>query len=106
MLFLYPSIRESFGIPLLEAMACGVPVITSTTSSMPEIAGDAALLVNPLKPEEITDAMLKLTTDELLRNEMVRKGKPQAAKFSWRSMAENVLEIYSEVHNRKHQVPK
>jgi glycosyltransferase involved in cell wall biosynthesis len=100
-LFLYPSLRESFGIPLLEAMACGVPVITSNTSSMPEIAGDAALLINPFRPEEITAALVKLTTDQTLRNELVRKGISRAAKFSWRSMAENVLAIYSEVSNGK-----
>lgn len=100
-LFLYPSLRESFGIPLLEAMACGVPVITSNTSSMPEIAGDAALIVDPFKPEEITEAMIKLTTGETVRNDLVRKGIPQAAKFSWRAMAEHVLSIYQEIHQPK-----
>lgn len=99
-LFLYPSLRESFGIPLLEAMACGVPVITSNTSSMPEIAGDAAIMIDPFKPEEITTAMIRLTSNESLRNELVKKGIPQAAKFSWRSMAEHVLEIYHEVHDQ------
>jgi len=99
-LFLYPSLRESFGIPLLEAMACGVPVITSNTSSMPEIAGDAAFIIDPFKPEEITAAMVKLTSDEKLKKEMVIKGIPQAAKFSWRSMAEQVLAIYQEIYNR------
>jgi glycosyltransferase involved in cell wall biosynthesis len=99
-------LRESFGIPLLEAMACGAPVISSNTSSMPEIAGDAALLVDPYRAEEITAAMIRLTSDEPLRKEMVKKGIPQAAKFSWRSMAENVLAIYYEVHNRKIHSPK
>jgi glycosyltransferase involved in cell wall biosynthesis len=97
-LFLYPSLRESFGIPLLEAMACGVPVITSNTSSMPEIAGDAAFIIDPFKPEEITAAMIKLTNDISLRSNLVRKGIPQAAKFSWRAMAEHVLAIYQEIH--------
>jgi glycosyltransferase involved in cell wall biosynthesis len=96
-LFLYPSLRESFGIPLLEAMACGVPVITSNTSSMPEIAGDAAFVIDPFKPEEITAAMVQVTSDEMLRNDLVNKGIPQAAKFSWRSMAEHVLSIYQEI---------
>ena len=96
-LFLYPSLRESFGIPLLEAMACGVPVITSNTSSMPEIAGDAAFIIDPFKPEEITSAMLTLMDNEPLRKEMVMKGIPQAEKFSWKSMAEHVLKIYQEI---------
>ena len=62
--FLYTSLRESFGIPLLEGMACGVPVITSDTSSMPEIAGNDAILINPENTDEITDAMLRLETDD------------------------------------------
>ena len=99
-LFLYPSLRESFGIPMLEAMACGVPVITSNTSSMPEIAGDSACIIDPFKPEEITGAMVKLTSNEKLRNELISKGIPQAAKFSWRAMAEQVLAIYREINNR------
>jgi len=92
--FLYPSLRESFGIPMLEAMGCGVPVITSNTSSMPEIAGDAALIIDPYKPEEITAAMIRLTSDETLRKSKVEQGYEQAALFSWKAMAENVLKIY------------
>jgi len=95
--FLYPSLRESFGIPMLEAMACKIPVITSNTSSMPEIAGDAAFIINPFQPEEITSAMIKLTSNKVLKEEMTQKGILQAAKFSWKSMAENVLEIYHEI---------
>ena len=89
--FLYPSLRESFGIPMLEAMACGIPVITSNSSSMPEVAGDAAILIDPFKPEEITAAMVRLTGNEKLRNELITKGEIQAAKFSWKVMAEQVL---------------
>ncbi|MEI7662524.1 MAG: glycosyltransferase family 1 protein [Bacteroidota bacterium] len=95
--FLYPSLRESFGIPMLEAMACGVPVITSNTSSMPEVAGDAAFIIDPFKPEEITKALLLLTGNNELRAELIAKGFIQAAKFSWKSMAENVLKIYREI---------
>jgi len=98
--FLYPSLRESFGIPLLEAMACGVPVITSNTSSMPEVAGDAAYIIDPFKPEEITAAMVRLTGNKTLRDDLVKKGIPQAEKFSWRSMAENVLGIYNEIYSK------
>lgn len=95
--FLYPSLRESFGIPILEAMGCGVPVITSNTSSMPEIAGDAALIIDPYKPEEITAAMIQLTTDNTLRESKIKLGYEQAALFSWKAMAENVLKIYQEI---------
>jgi glycosyltransferase involved in cell wall biosynthesis len=95
--FLYPSLRESFGIPMLEAMACGVPVITSNTSSMPEISGDAGYLIDPFKPEEITAAMVAITQNETLKKQMVLKGLKQAPKFSWKAMAENVLAIYEEI---------
>ena len=99
-LFLYTSLRESFGIPMLEAMACGVPVITSTTSSMPEVAGEAAFFADPFKPEEITAGMIRLTTDQVLRNELIQKGFLQAAKFSWKAMAENVLKLYQEIGSK------
>ena len=99
-LFLYPSLRESFGIPLIEAMACGVPVITSNTSSMPEIAGDAAILIDPYKPEEITAAMIKIVNDNNLRTAMIKDGIVQAAKFSWKAMAQDVLKIYTETGNQ------
>jgi glycosyltransferase involved in cell wall biosynthesis len=94
--FLYPSLRESFGIPMLEAMACGVPVITSNTSSMPEVAGDAALIVNPFKPEEITSALIRLVNEKPVRDNLIQLGYLQSARFSWRSMAEHVREIYLE----------
>lgn len=95
--FLYPSLRESFGIPILEGMACGVPVITSNTSSMPEIAGDAALLVDPSKPEQIAEAITRILNDDNLRDELCDKGMKQAAGFSWKIMAENYLKLYKEI---------
>jgi len=100
-LFLYPSLRESFGIPMLEAMGCGVPVITSTTSSMPEVAGDAAVLIDPFKPEEITAAMIRILSDENLKNDLIAKGFVQAAKFSWKAMAEQFVAIYRELESEK-----
>lgn len=93
-IFLYPSLRESFGIPILEAMACGTPVISSATSCMPEISGGAALLVNPFNTNEITDAMLKLHTDKKLADGFIQKGLLQASKFSWHQMAVDVLKLY------------
>ena len=96
-LFLYPSLRESFGIPMLEAMACGVPVITSNTSSMPEVAGNGAIIIDPFKPEEITAAMIQILSDQELRADLIHKGLVRAEKFSWRAMAEHVLEIYRQM---------
>ena len=96
--FLYPSLRESFGIPILEGMACGVPVITSNTSSMPEIAGDAAAIVDPYKPDEILAAIERILADEKFRNELCEKGMERAKLFSWRNMAVKYLELYEEVY--------
>jgi len=99
--FLYPSLRESFGIPMLEAMACGVPVITSNTSSMPEVAGNAAYIIDPFKPEEITEALVAILNNSELKADLVKKGFEQAAKFSWKAMAQSVLEIYREITGGK-----
>jgi glycosyltransferase involved in cell wall biosynthesis len=96
-LFLYPSLRESFGIPMLEAMRCGTPVITSNTSSMPEVSGGAALLIDPYKPEEITEAMIKLINNNDLRQDLIEKGFQQSAKFSWYNMAKEVHELYCNI---------
>lgn len=96
-LFLYPSLRESFGIPMLEAMRCGSPVITSNTSSMPEVSGGAALIIDPYKAEEITGAMIKLVQDEKLRNDIIQRGYLQAEKFSWHAMAKEVLNLYKDI---------
>jgi glycosyltransferase involved in cell wall biosynthesis len=97
-IFLYPSLRESFGIPILEGMACGVPVITSNTSSMPEIAGDAAVLVDPHKPEEITAAIRKVLYNTDYRETLIQKGMKQVSKFSWQNMAKEYLRVYEEVY--------
>ncbi|MEZ5147393.1 MAG: glycosyltransferase family 1 protein [Bacteroidales bacterium] len=96
-LFLYPSLRESFGIPVLEAMRCGTPVVTSNTSSMPEVSGDGALFVDPARPQEIAEAIAKMMTDENLRNEYVKKGFDRSAKFSWENMAKEVLNLYENI---------
>ncbi|MCT4630353.1 glycosyltransferase family 1 protein [Winogradskyella sp.] len=96
-IFLYPSLRESFGIPILEAMACGVPVITSNTSSMPEVSGGASYLVNPFKSEEITTAIETVLQNAELKNDLVEKGLSQHKKFSWANSAQEVLNLYNQL---------
>lgn len=100
--FLYTSLRESFGIPLLEAMACGTPVITSNTSSMPEIGGKEAILINPESADEIADMLIRLETDETFYQQQKKWGLQRAQLFSWRSTAQQLLKLYEEVF-RNHQ---
>jgi len=95
--FLYTSLRESFGIPLLEGMACGVPVITSNTSSMPEIGGPDAILINPENSDEITQMMLRLERDEVFYQEKRTVGLERAKLFSWRKTATQLLELYKSI---------
>ena len=94
-LFLYPSLRESFGLPILEAMACGTPVITSNTSSMPEIAGDSAEIINPFNYLELTDAIRNLLRNESVRKNYIEKGLQRVKDFTWRSSAEKLVDIYN-----------
>lgn len=97
-LMLYPSLRESFGIPILEAMACNTAVLTSDAASMPEVAGDAALLVNPKEVTEITQGIIKLTSDPDLRSDLQAKGLERAKEFSWKNTAEKVLRLYRQIN--------
>jgi len=96
-MFVYPSLYEGFGLPILEAMACGTPVITSSVSSMPEVAGSAALLVNPLSVEEIGQALLRLAADVELRSELSSRGLEREAGFSWERAARETLAVYEEL---------
>lgn len=100
-IFLYPSLYEGFGIPLLEAMACGVPVIASKTGSIPEVAGDAALLIDPRNGKELKESMLNLLNDEGLRSELIRQGFRQHQKFSWKKTAEETLGIYETIYRER-----
>ncbi len=100
-LFLYPSMRESFGIPMLESMACGTAVITSNTSSMPEVAENAAQIINPNYPEEITKAIIELLEKDYKKESLVDLGYQRAKKFSWKFMAEENLRLYKEIIERK-----
>ena len=93
----YPSLYEGFGLPVLEAMACGAPVITSNVSSIPEVAGDAAILIDPTDTAALVQAMMRLADDEVLRRELIARGELQVSKFSWRRAAQETLAIYEEV---------
>lgn len=94
--FLYTSLRESFGIPLLEAMACGTPVITSNTSAMPEIAGENCLLITPTSEKEIADTLIELEQNPDLYNRQIQYGLQRVKKFSWTQTAQALLEIYKQ----------
>jgi glycosyltransferase involved in cell wall biosynthesis len=95
--FVFPSLYEGFGLPPLEAMASGTPVITSNVSSLPEVVGDAALLVDPLQPEAIADAMRRVLTDSTLRADLRDRGLARARQFSWERSIRRVRDIYGEV---------
>ena len=96
-LFLYPSLRESFGIPIIEAMACGVPVITSDAASMPEVSGNAAQLVNPRNVDELTEAIRIVTTDKKVREELITKGLNRAHDFEWINTSRMVHDLYERI---------
>lgn len=99
-IFIYPSFYESFGIPILEAMACGVPVIASDRTGMAEVAGDAAYLINPTQPDEIALAFHNLLVSETLRLNYIGKGIKRAASFNWENTAFQMKELYEEVFNQ------
>lgn len=96
-LFVYPSLYEGFGLPPIEAMACGTPVITSNVSSLPEVVGEAALKVNPHDTLALAETMLKILTDDSLRSDLSAKGLRHSFKYNWDQIAAQVLEVYAEV---------
>ena len=95
--FMYPSLRESFGMPVLEAMACGTPVVTSNTSSMPEISGEAAVLVNPYDPFEIASNTDYLLSNSKYYSSKIEEGIIQSEKFNWTNTAKEILTIYNDI---------
>ncbi|HCI82853.1 MAG TPA: glycosyltransferase family 1 protein [Ktedonobacter sp.] len=100
-IFAFPSFFEGFGIPPLEAMACGCPVITSNVSALPEVAGDAALLIDPHDNDALADAILTLLHDESLRDGLRQKGYQRVQQYSWAESARKMLTIYNNLHDNK-----
>ncbi|MBN1137171.1 MAG: glycosyltransferase family 4 protein [Anaerolineae bacterium] len=101
-LFLFPSLYEGFGLPPLEAMACGTPVVCSNAASLPEVVGDAALLVDPRDVEGLTQAMLRVLTDAGLRQALRESGLRRAGQFSWERTARETVDVYQEVWGHAH----
>jgi glycosyltransferase involved in cell wall biosynthesis len=99
--FAYPSLYEGFGLPVLEAMAAGAPVVTSSVSSLPEVAGDAALLVDPLDPRAIADALRRVLTDPALAADLRARGPQRAASFSWERTARETLALLGSLARRR-----
>jgi glycosyltransferase involved in cell wall biosynthesis len=98
-IFVFPSLYEGFGLPPLEAMAHGTPVVTANTSSLPEVVGNAAVLVNPENVFDIMRALLKVLTDQALRDRLKQRGYEQAARYSWQTSVQRMLHVYAEVAN-------
>ncbi len=94
---LYPSFYEGFGLPILEAMACGTPVVTSNVSSMPEVGGEAALYVDPNNAEQIKKRLIEVMEDDKLREGIIKRGFEQAGKFSWEKCADKTVELYKKI---------
>ena len=95
--FLFPSLYEGFGMPPLEAMACGTPVITSNCSSLPEVVGDAGILVDPLSVEEIKGAMARVIDERALCMKLSQKGIERAQKYTWKHSVEILKQVYEKL---------
>ena len=99
--FVLPSLYEGFGLPVLEAMACGIPVACSRTSSLPEVAGEAACYFDPENPSQIADCLNQITKDQDTRKRLRESGLEQARKFTWEKTAQMTLEVYEKLGGKK-----
>ena len=99
-LFVYPSFYEGFGLPPVEAMACGTPVVTSNSTSIPEIVGDAAILMDPYDVDDLCEKMYLVLTNKELKDSLVSKGLSRSSKLSWEKTAKQTLDAYSSIHER------
>jgi len=104
--YIFPSLKEGFGLPVLEAMSFGLPVVCSNLSSLPEIAGEAALYFNPYREDEIAEKIYLLISNEQLRQKLIERGKERIKKFNWRDCAENTLNIYKSLLSNKYEEKK
>ncbi|HHI02617.1 MAG TPA: glycosyltransferase family 1 protein, partial [candidate division Zixibacteria bacterium] len=100
LLFVYPSLYEGFGLPPLEAMACGCPAVVSKTASLPEVCGDAAFYVDPYDTDDIARGMEALINDKALRQRLIQKGKEQARRYDWGLSARKMLDILDNIECR------
>lgn len=99
-LYIFPSLSEGFGLPPLEAMAHGLPVVSSNATCLPEVLGDAAVYFNPKDINDMTKAMLSVLTEEKLSNDLIKKGKRQVSKYSWKITAKETLDVYNRAVNK------
>ena len=105
-LFVFPSLYEGFGLPPLEAMACGTPVVSSDVSSLPEVVGEAGLMVEATDTEALAEVMKRVLEDNVLREEMIAKGLEQARQFTWEKAALKLLGLYEALHKPISNTPK
>jgi len=96
-MLIFPSLGEGFGLPLVEAMASGIPIVSSKTSCIPEVVGDAAILIDPHSPQEIEEAICSLLTDSKLAEELTRRGLERSYRFSWKETAKQTLQLYRQI---------
>lgn len=100
-LFVYPSLYEGFGLPTVEAMACGIPVITSNITSIPEVVDNSALLIDPKDTDSLCESMLNVLSNQALYNNLVKSGLKRAAQFSWEKTAKDTIRVYNKIINEK-----
>jgi glycosyltransferase involved in cell wall biosynthesis len=101
LVYVFPSLHEGFGFPVLEAMACGAPVVCANTSSLPELVGDAALTVAPSDVYGLSEALLRLLNDRSLRQDLIKRGFERAAMFTWEACARHTLEVLVEAADHR-----